>query len=86
LGLDVRVQDASALRSLGSGRPRPRVFLTAEAGLVARLGRVEVGLESLLRWQTASSHYEVLEEGTPHTIARAWRFQPGAALEVAYVW
>jgi hypothetical protein len=86
LGLDVQVQDAEALRSLGSGRPRPRVFLTAEAGLAARLGRTEVGLAGLLRWQTSESHYEVLEGGQPHTIARAWRLQPGAALEVAYVW
>jgi hypothetical protein len=86
LGLDVAVVDSAASRSLGGGRPRPRFFATGEAGVSRRFARVEVGLSGLLRWQTSSSYYDVLEEGEPHTILRAWRLQPGAALEVAYVW
>jgi hypothetical protein len=42
-----------------------------------------------LRWQLSSSHYDILppEAGEPpRTIVQAWRLQPGAALEVAYVW
>jgi hypothetical protein len=86
LGLDVGVVDAAASRSLGGGRPRPRFFATGEAGISRRFARVEVGLTGLLRWQTSASYYEVLENGEAHTILRAWRLQPGAALEVAYVW
>ena len=85
INLGVNVHDTDTLRSLG-GRTRPRVFLTAETGIAARLGRFEIGTEGLLRWQTSSSHYDVLEGGQPHTLVRAWRLQPGAALEVAYVW
>jgi hypothetical protein len=87
LDVDVSVQDASAVRSLGGGRPRPRVFLTSELGVTSRFGPVELGLVGLLRWQTSSSHYDIkVEEGEPRTIVTAWRLQPGAALEVAYVW
>jgi hypothetical protein len=83
--LGVNVNDTTRLRSI-SGRPRPRVFLTAETGIGARLGRIEIGAAGLLRWQTSASHYDVLEGGQPHTLVRAWRLQPGAALELAYVW
>ena len=89
LDVDVSVQDATAVRSLGGGSPRPRVFLTSEVGPSARFGPVELGLVGLLRWQTSSSHYDIKpeQEGEPpRTIVQAWRLQPGAALEVAYVW
>jgi hypothetical protein len=86
LGLNVGVVDETATRSLGGGRPRPRFFATSEAGVSRRFDRVEVGLTGMLRWQTSASYYEVLENDQPHTILRAWRLQPGAALEVAYVW
>jgi hypothetical protein len=89
LDVDVSVQDATAVRSLGGGSPRPRVFLTGEAGASRRFGPVELGLVGLLRWQLSSSHYDILPpEGgePPRTIVQAWRLQPGAALEVAYVW
>jgi hypothetical protein len=86
IGLDVGVVDGGATRSLGGGRPKPRFFVTSEAGLSRRFSRVEVGLSGLLRWQTSASYYEVLEQGEQHTILRASRIQPGAALEVAYVW
>jgi hypothetical protein len=86
LGLDVGVVDDSETRSLGGGRPKPRFFMTSEAGLSRRFARVEVGLSALLRWQTSASYYEVLDEGETRTILRASRFQPGAALEIAYVW
>lgn len=86
LGLDVAVVDSAATRSLGGGRPKPRFFATGEAGVSRRFERVEVGLMGMLRWQASASYYEVLDEGEPHTILRAWRVQPGAALEVAYVW
>jgi hypothetical protein len=80
------VADTETLRSAGSGGARPRVFLTGEAGVSARLGRIELGASGLLRWQTSESHYDALEDGRPHALVRAWRLQPGAALELAYVW
>jgi len=88
LDVDVSVQDATAVRSLGGGSPRPRVFLTGEVGPSARFGPVELGLVGLLRWQMSSSHYDIqgVAGGPPRTIVQAWRLQPGAALEVAYVW
>jgi hypothetical protein len=85
IDLGVSVNDPEAWRSL-PGRTRPRLFLTAETGVAARFSRFEIGADALLRWQTSSSHYDVLEGGQPHTLARAWRLQPGAALEVAYLW
>lgn len=89
LDVDVSVQDATAVRSLGGGSPRPRPFLTSELGPSARFGPLELGLVGLLRWQMSSSHYDIqpVEAGEPpRTIVQAWRLQPGAALEVAYVW
>ncbi|MEO8181563.1 MAG: hypothetical protein ABI895_22230 [Deltaproteobacteria bacterium] len=86
VGISVNVYESDVLRSLGDGRARPRLFLTSETGVAARLGPIELGLEGLLRWQTSSSHYDVLEGSEPHTLVRAWRLQPGAAIEVAYVW
>ena len=89
LDVDVSVQDAASVRSLGGGSPRPRVFLTSEVGPSARFGPLELGLVGLLRWQMSSSHYDIqpLEAGEPpRTIVQAWRLQPGAALELAYVW
>jgi hypothetical protein len=86
VGIKIDVNESEALRSTGSGPARPRMFLTSETGVAARLGPIEIGVEGLLRWQTSSSHYDILEEGQPHTLLRAWRLQPGAALEVAYVW
>jgi hypothetical protein len=62
------------------------VFLTGEAGVTVRLARIELGASGLLRWPTSESHYDVLEQGQPHALVRAWRLQPGAALELAYVW
>jgi hypothetical protein len=86
VNIQATVADTDTLRSAGSGGARPRMFLTGEAGVTARLGRIELGATGLLRWQTSESHYDVLEEGQPHALVRAWRLQPGAALEVAYVW
>jgi len=88
LDIDVGVQDATAVRSLGGGSPRPRVFLTGEVGPSVRFGPVELGLVGLLRWQMSSTHYDIKGEAgePPRTIVQAWRLQPGAALEVAYVW
>lgn len=86
VNIQATVADTETLRSAGTGGARPRVFLTGEAGVTARLGRIELGATGLLRWQTSESHYDVLEEGQPHALVRAWRLQPGAALEVAYVW
>ena len=86
VNIQATVADTETLRSAGSGGARPRVFLTGEAGVTARLGRIELGASGLLRWQTSESHYDVLENGQPHALVRAWRLQPGAALEVAYVW
>jgi len=86
VGISIDVYESDVLRSVGDGRARPRLFLTSEAGVAARLGPIELGLEGLLRWQTSSSHYDVLEGSQPHALVRAWRFQPGAAIEVAYVW
>jgi hypothetical protein len=86
VGISVEVNESDALRSRGDGRARPRMFLTSETGVAARLGPVELGVAGLLRWQTSSSHYDVLEEGQPRTLLRAWRLQPGAALEIAYFW
>ena len=86
VNIQATVADTEALRSAGAGGARPRVFLTSEAGVTARLGRIELGASGLLRWQTSESHYDVLEQGQPRALVRAWRFQPGAALEVAYVW
>ena len=85
INLGVNVNDTETLRSI-TGRTRPRVFLTAETGISARLRRFEISADGLLRWQTSSSHYDVLEGGQPHTLVRAWRLQPGAALELAYLW
>ncbi len=86
LGLDVGVTDGASTRSLGGGRPHPRFFATTEAGVSRRFARVEVGLSGMLRWQASASYYELLEQGDTHTILRAWRLQPGGALEVAYIW
>ena len=86
VNIQATVADTETLRSAGSGGARPRVFLTGEAGVTARLGRIDHGASRLLRWQTSESHYDVLENGQPHALVRAWRLQPGAALEVAYVW
>jgi hypothetical protein len=86
VGISVDVNESEALHSLGDGRARPRLFLTAETGVAARLGRIELGVDGLLRWQTSRSHYDVLEGGQPRTLVRAGRLQPGAGLEVAYRW
>lgn len=86
VGISVDVNENEALRSRGDGRARPRMFLTSETGIAVRLGPIELGVEGLLRWQTSSSHYDVLEGGQPRTLVRAWRLQPGAALELAYAW
>jgi hypothetical protein len=86
VNIQATVADTQALRSAGAGGARPRVFLTSEAGLTARLGQIELGASGLLRWQTSESHYDVLENGQPHALVRAARLQPGAALEAAYVW
>jgi hypothetical protein len=86
VNIEATVADTQSLRSAGTGGARPRVFLTGEAGVTVRLARIELGASGLLRWQTSESHYDVLEQGQPHALVRAWRLQPGAALELAYVW
>jgi hypothetical protein len=86
LELDVQVVDPEALRLTGDRRARPRAFVGMEAGFNYRSGDVELALAGLLRWQLSASHYEILDGQELSTVLVPWRLQPGAAVEVAYVW
>jgi hypothetical protein len=63
-----------------------RPFVAAEAGAGWRWQHFELSLAALVRWQFLRTHYDVTVDGQEETLLRPWRLQPGAQLDVAYLW
>jgi hypothetical protein len=86
VALDVRVIEPELARSLPGRDVAPRPFTGVEAGVRWRLGPVELALDALSRLLWLDTHYQVLDGSTTRTVFRPWRLQPGALLELGYVW
>jgi hypothetical protein len=86
VALDVRVLDATLVRSLPDRRVAPRPFTGIEAGVRWRLGAFELALDALLRLLWLDTRYQVLDGERTLTLFSPWQLQPGAVLELGYVW
>jgi hypothetical protein len=81
-----RVNDPELVRLLPDRDTSLRPFAGAEAGLRYRAGPFEVALDGLLRLLFFETQYQVLTPDGPVTLFQPWQLQPGALLELAYVW
>ena len=81
-----RVNDPELVRLLPDRDTSLRPFAGAEAGLRYRVGAFEVALDGLLRLLFFETEYQVLTPDGPVTLFEPWQLQPGALLELAYIW
>jgi hypothetical protein len=86
IALDVRVVDPELVRSLPDRRVAPRLFTGLEPGVRWRLGPIELALDALLRLLWFETRYQVRDGERALTVFSPWQVQPGAVLEVGYVW
>jgi hypothetical protein len=90
-GLDLvavaaRVNDPELVRLLPARDTSPRPFIGAEAGVRYRAGAFEIALDALLRMLAFDSQYQLLTPNGPVALLQPWQVQPGALLELGYVW
>ena len=81
-----RVNDPQLVRLLPARDTSLRPFAGAEAGLRYRAGAFEVALDGLLRLLFFETEYQLLTPDGPVTLFAPWQLQPGALLELGYVW
>jgi hypothetical protein len=81
-----RVNDPQLVRLLPARDTSLRPFAGAEAGLRYRAGAFEIALDGLLRLLFFETEYQLLTPDGPVTLFAPWQLQPGALLELGYVW
>lgn len=86
VALDVRVIDRTLVRSLPDRRVPPRFFNGVEAGVRWHLGSFELAFDALARLLWNDTSYQVLDGQRALTLFQPWRLQPGAVLELGYIW
>jgi hypothetical protein len=84
--LDVRVVDPTLVRSVPERRVAPRPFSGLEAGVRYDIGAFELACDALVRLLWADTRYQVRDGERRLTVFRPWQLQPGAVLELGYVW
>lgn len=86
VALDVRVIDRTLVRSLPNRDVAPRFFNAVEAGVRWRLGSFELAFDALARLLWNETSYQVLDGERAQTLFQPWQLQPGAVLELGYIW
>lgn len=86
LALSVRVRDAELVRRVPERTSSPRFFAGLEAGVRHRFGAFELSADALLRFLPVNTPYQVLADDRPITLLEPWQLQPGASLDLGYVW
>jgi hypothetical protein len=86
VALDVRVIDPELVRSIPDRKVAPRPFSSLEAGVRYSLGSFELAADALLRWLWADTQYQVRAGERRLIVFQPWQLQPGALVELGYVW
>jgi len=86
VALDVRVLDPELVRSIPDRNVAPRPFSSLEAGVRYGLGSFELAADALVRWLWANTQYQVRAGERRLIVFQPWRLQPGALVELGYVW
>jgi hypothetical protein len=86
VALDVRVIDPELVRSIPDRRVAPRPFSSLEAGVRYGLGSFELAADALVRWLWADTQYQVRSGERRLIVFQPWQLQPGAIVELGYVW
>lgn len=86
IALDVRVIEPTLVRSVPDRRVAPRPFSGLEAGVRYGLGSFELAVDALVRWLWVDTPYQVRDGERALTVFQPWQLQPGAVLELGYIW
>ncbi len=86
IALDVRVIEPALVRSVPDRRVTPRPFSGLEAGVRYGLGSFELAVDALVRWLWVDTPYQVRDGERALTVFQPWQLQPGAVLELGYIW
>lgn len=86
VALAVRVTDPELVRRRPADDSAPRPFVSAEAGVRHRVGSFEFGVDAGLRLLWQDSPYQLVTPDGAVTVLDPWRLQPGALIELGYVW